>query len=44
MFLSIFSGTAAQRELWPRHTRLLDHTQSVGLLCTSGQLVAENST
>ena len=42
-------GTAAQREPWPPHSRvyLITHnhaSQSVGLLWTSDQLVAETST
>jgi hypothetical protein len=46
----IFSGSAAQRGLWPNHhTRFLlitynDAPHSVGLLWTSDQLVAETST
>jgi hypothetical protein len=44
-----FSGSAAQRELWPSRPRgfLITHNdvpQSVGLLWTSDQLVAETST
>jgi hypothetical protein len=36
---------AAQRGPWPTHSRsFLYHTQSVGLLWTSDQLVAETST
>jgi hypothetical protein len=47
--LFIFSGSAAQRGLWPPRPRsfVITHTdapQSVGLLWTSGQLVAETST
>jgi hypothetical protein len=42
-------GAAAQRGLWPPHSRgFLDHThdapQSVGLLWTNDQFVAETST
>jgi hypothetical protein len=37
----IFSGSAAQRGLWPRSR---DAPQSVGLLWTNDQLVAETST
>jgi hypothetical protein len=45
----IFSGSAAQRELWPPRLRgfMITHNdapQSVVLLCTSDQLVAETST
>jgi hypothetical protein len=45
----IFSGTAAQRGLWPPRSRgfLITHNdapQSVELLWTSDQLVAETST
>jgi hypothetical protein len=45
----IFSGSAAQRGLWPPHPRgfVITHNdapQSVGLLWTSDQLVAETST
>jgi hypothetical protein len=45
----IFSGSAAQRGLWPPHTRgfVITHNdapQSVGVLWTSDQLVAETST
>jgi hypothetical protein len=45
----IFSGSAAQRGLWPPRSRgfLITHKdapQSVGLLCTSDHLVAEIST
>jgi hypothetical protein len=44
-----FSGSAAQRGLWPPHTQgfLITHNdapQSVGILWTSDQLVAETST
>jgi hypothetical protein len=44
----IFSGSAAQRGLWPPRSRGLvithnDAPQSVGLLWTSDQLVAETS-
>jgi hypothetical protein len=49
ILLFIFSGTAAQRGLWPPRSRgfLTTHNdapQSVGLLWTSDQLVAETST
>jgi hypothetical protein len=47
IIIIIFSGTAAQRGLWPPSTtRFLDHTQQqlVGLLWTSDQLVVETST
>jgi hypothetical protein len=49
IIIIIFSGFAAQRGLWPRHPRGLsithnDAPQSVGLLWTSDQLVAETST
>jgi hypothetical protein len=45
----IFSGSAAQRGLWPPRSRgfLITHNeapQSVGLLWTSDQLVVETST
>jgi hypothetical protein len=45
----IFSGSAAKRGLWPPRSRgfLITHNdapQSVGLLRTSDQLVAETST
>jgi hypothetical protein len=45
----IFSGSAAQRGLWPPRPRGFlitrhDSTQSVGLIWTSDQLVAETST
>jgi hypothetical protein len=44
----IFSGTAAQHRLWPPHLQGFvithDAPQSVGLLWTSDQLVAETST
>jgi hypothetical protein len=45
----IFSGSAAQRGLWPPRLRgfLITHNdapQSVGLLWTSDQLLAETST
>jgi hypothetical protein len=48
-FSFIFSGSAAQRGLWPPRSRcfLITHNnapQSVGLLWTSDQLVAETST
>jgi hypothetical protein len=48
-YLFIFSGTAAQYGLWPPRPRgfLITHNdapQSVGLLWTSDQLVAETST
>jgi hypothetical protein len=44
-----FSGSAAQRGLWPPRSRafLITHNdapQSVGLLWTSDQLVADTST
>ena len=48
VFFSV--GSAAQRGLWPPHSRgfcwshTTDTTQSVGLLWTSDQLVAETST
>jgi hypothetical protein len=49
IIIFIFSGTAAQRELWPPRQRgfLITHDdapQSVVLLWTSDQLVAEIST
>jgi hypothetical protein len=49
IIIIIFSGTAAQRRLWfPRSRGFLithnDAPQSVGLLWTSDQLVAETST
>jgi hypothetical protein len=45
----IFSGSAVQRKLWPPRPRgfVITHNdapQSVGLLWTSDQLVAETST
>jgi hypothetical protein len=48
-YLLIFSGSAAQRGLWPPRSRgfLITHndaTQSVGLIWTNDQLVAETST
>jgi hypothetical protein len=48
-YLFIFYGSAAQRGLWPpRSLRFMithnDAPQSVGLLWTSDQLVAETST
>jgi hypothetical protein len=48
-FLFIFSGCAAERRLWPPRPRGFsiihnDAPQSVGLLWTSDQLVAETST
>jgi hypothetical protein len=47
-YLVIFSGFAAQGGLWPPRSRgfLITHDapQSVGLLWTSDQLVAETST
>jgi hypothetical protein len=48
-FFSFSHGAAAQRGLWPPHSRgFRDHTheppQSVGLLWTSDQSVAETST
>jgi hypothetical protein len=49
IYLFIFSGTAAQRGLWPPRLRgfLITHNdapQSIGLLWTIDQLVAETST
>jgi hypothetical protein len=49
IYLFIFSGSAAQRGLWPPRPRGFvtihnDAPQSVGLLWTSDQLVAETST
>jgi hypothetical protein len=49
IIIIIFSGTAAQRGLWPPRSRgfLITHNnapQPVGLLWTSDQLVAETST
>jgi hypothetical protein len=49
MLIIIFSGPAAQRGLWPPRSRgfMITHNnapQSVGLLWTSDQLVAETST
>jgi hypothetical protein len=49
LFIIIFSGCAAHRGLWPPRSRgfLITHNdapQSVGLLWTSDQLVAETST
>jgi hypothetical protein len=49
LFVFIFSGTAAQHGLWPPRPRcfLITHNdapQSVGLLWTGDQLVAETST
>jgi hypothetical protein len=49
IIMVIFSGTAAQRGLWPPRLRgfVITHNdapQSVGLLRTSDQLVAETST
>jgi hypothetical protein len=49
LFIIIFSGCTAQRGLWPPRSRgfLITHndaSQSVGLLWTSDQLVAETST
>jgi hypothetical protein len=49
MYLFIFSGSAAQRVLWPPRPRGFgithnDAPQSLGLLWTSDQLVAETST
>jgi hypothetical protein len=49
LLLFIFSGSAAERELWPPRPRgfLITHNdapQSVALLWTSDQLVAETST
>jgi hypothetical protein len=47
LFIIIFSGSAAQRVLWPPRSRgfLITHyaPESVGLLWTSEQLVAETS-
>jgi hypothetical protein len=48
-FIFFLHGAAAQRGLWPPHSRgFRDHTldapQSVGLLWTSDQSVAETST
>jgi hypothetical protein len=44
-----FCGAAAERGPWPPHSwdfsnTCNDASQSVGLLCTSDQLVAETST
>jgi hypothetical protein len=49
IYFIIFSGSAAQRGLWPLRSRgfVITHNdapQSVGLLWTSDQLVAETST
>jgi hypothetical protein len=49
IFIIIFSGSAAQRGLWPPRSRgfLITHNdapQSVGLLWTSDQLIADTST
>jgi hypothetical protein len=48
IIIIIFSGSAAQRGLWPPRPRGFfithDAPQSVGLLWTSDQLVAETST
>jgi hypothetical protein len=49
LFVFIFSGSAAQRGLWPHRPRGFlitnnDAPHSVGILWTSDQLVAENST
>jgi hypothetical protein len=49
IIIIIFSGSAAQRGLWPPRSRGFvithsDATQSVGLSWTSDQLVAETST
>jgi hypothetical protein len=49
IIIIIFSGSAAQRALWPPRPRgfLITHNdalQSVGLLWTSDQLVSEIST
>jgi hypothetical protein len=49
IIIIIFSGSAAQRGLWPPRPRgfVITHNdapQSVGLLWTSEQLVAETST
>jgi hypothetical protein len=46
LFFIIFSGSAVQRWLWPPRPRVflitnIDAPQSVGLLWTSDQLVAE---
>jgi hypothetical protein len=48
-YLFISSGSAAQRRLWPPRSRgfVITHNdapQSVGILWTSDQLVAETST
>jgi hypothetical protein len=49
MIIIIISGSAAQRRIWPPQSRgfLITHNdapQSVGILWTSDQLVAETST
>ena len=48
LFFFVFCGAAAQRRSWSPHSRgfLITHdtSQSVGLLWTSDQLVAETST
>jgi hypothetical protein len=49
IIIIIFSGSAAQRGLWPPRSRsfLITHNdapQSVGILWTSDQLVAQTST
>jgi hypothetical protein len=49
ILIIVFSGSAAQRGLWPPRPRgfMMTHNdapQSVGLLWTSDQLVAETST
>jgi hypothetical protein len=49
LLIIIYSGSAAQRGLWPPHSRgfLITHNdaqQSVGPLWTSDQLIAETST
>jgi hypothetical protein len=48
IIIIVFSGTAAQRGLWPRSRgSLITHNnapQSVGLLWTNDQLVAETPT
>jgi hypothetical protein len=49
IIITIISGSAAQRGLWPPRSRgfLITHNdapQSVGLLWTSDQLVADTST
>jgi hypothetical protein len=49
IIIIIFSVSAAQRVLWPSRSRGFfitrsDAPQSVGLICTSDQLVTETST